>query len=179
MKRSFSFFGSFATLGATIAVAAPAYAADYSSPAGDAAGAGLGFFLLCCYGILILIAIALFALWIWMLIDNFSREEYEFPNSSGNSKNTWLIINLVGFFLGFSGIVAIVYYFMVFRKVKRGTVAPQWANNAPAAPVPPAPAPTYAPPAPPAPTYAPPAPPAPSAPPAPPAPPTDPGQPPV
>lgn len=194
MKRSLSFFGSLAMFGAALAVAAPAYAADYSTSAGNAAGAGLSFFVLCCYGIFILVALALLALWIWMLIDNFGRQEYEFPNSSGNSKNTWLIINIVGFVLGFAGIVAIVYYFMVFKKIKRGTIAPQWAGNAPAATPSAPPAPPYAPPAPtyapPAPTYAPPSPPAaPSAPPAPPAappapptsdaPPSDPGQPPA
>ena len=192
MKRSSILFSSLATFGTVLALAAPAFAADYGSSAGDAAGAGVGFFVICCYGLALLIALALFALWIWMLIDNFGRQEYEFPNSSGNSKNTWLIINLVGFLLGFSGIVAIVYYFMVFKKIKRGTAAPQWAGNAPVG-TPAAPAPTYAPPAPPAyappapvppaPTYAPPAPPAPPVPPVPPvppaspAPPTDPGQP--
>jgi hypothetical protein len=202
MKRSLTLFGSLATFGTAMAVAATAYAADYSSSGGDAAAGGIVCGTWLCIGIFSLIGLALFVLWVWMTIDAFGRQEYEFPNSSGNSKNVWIILMLaVGLLLQAWGIMALIYYFMVFRKIKRGTVAPQWAGSAPTAPQAP-PAPTYAPPAPPAPTYAPPAPavppappaptyapPAPTvppapeappvAPPAPPAPPTDAGQPPA
>lgn len=137
---------------------------NYPSGAGDAAAGGLGLFFIACWGLFVIIGLALFVLNIWMLIDALGRQEYEFPDSTGNSKNLWVILMVVGLVVGFGWIVAIIYYFKVFKQLKRGTVAPQWVQ--PGAPVPPA-QPTYAPPAPP--IYAPPAPPAPPAPSAPPA----------
>jgi hypothetical protein len=139
---------------------------SYPSGASDAASAGVGFAVLACWGILLLVALALFAFTVWMIIDALGRQEYEFPGSTGNSKNLYVILMIVGIFFSFGWIVALVYYFKVFKVVKRGTMAPP-AGYAPAAPpmyapaAPPAP-PVYAPPAPPAPpAYAPPAPPAP------------------
>lgn len=141
---------------------------DYSSGANGVAGAGFGLAFLVCGGVLLLIGLALFAFNIWMLIDSIGRQEYEFPNSTGNSKNLWVILLIVGLVVslatGLGWIVAVFYYFMVFKKLKRGSVAPQWAQQ-PGAPQPPQ---QYAPPAP---GYAPPAPPAYQPPPAPPAPP--------
>ena len=135
---------------------------NYPTGAYGAAASGFGIVFLLCWGILILIGLALFALNIWMLIDAIGRQEYEYPNSTGNSKNLWVIMMAVGIVLSFGWIVAIIYYFMVFKKVKRGSVAPQWAQQ-PGAPQPPQ---QYA--APPAPGYAPPPPPAYQPPPAPP-----------
>ena len=157
----------------------------YGSNTGDAA---FGFAFIACYGVFLLIALALFVLNIWMLIDAIQRQEYEYPNSTGGSKNLWVIILAVGMVIGLGGIAGIVYFFMVFKKIKRGTMAPpqaapQYAQPAPQGYVPPAPPayapppapPVYAPPAPPAPpVYAPPAPPAYEPPPAPPAPPAEP-----
>jgi hypothetical protein len=134
-----------------------------SSNAGDAA---FGFAFIACYGVFLLLLLAMFVFNIWMLIDSIQRQEYEYPNSTGSSKNLWVIILAVGLVIGYGGVAAIVYFFMVFKKVKRGTMAPpqaapQYAQAAPQGYVPPAP-PAYAPPAPPAPpVYAPPAPPAP------------------
>jgi hypothetical protein len=152
----------------------------------NAGNAGLTFGILACYGVFMLIALALFIMNIWMLIDAIGRQEYEYPNSTGSSKNLWVIMLAVGLVLGLGGIVAIIYFFMIFKKVKRGTVAPpqmapQYAQPVQQAYTPPAP-PVYAPPAPPAPpvyappappVYAPPAPPAYEPPPAPPAPPIE------
>ena len=135
---------------------------DYSSGASGAAGTGVGIAFLLCWGLLLLIGLAMFAFNIWMLIDSIGRQEYEYPNSTGNSKNLWVIMLAVGIVLGVGWLVALFYYFMVFKKLKRGSVAPQWAQQ-PGAPQ------QYAPP--PAPGYAPPAPPAYQPPPAPPAPP--------
>jgi hypothetical protein len=156
---------------------------NYSTGAGDA---GLGVAVLGCWGLVLLIGLAMFVLNIWMLIDAIGRQEYEFPGSTGNSKNLWIILLIVGLVIGFGWIVALVYYFKVFKVVKRGTVAPQWAQQpgmpqppyappAPPAYQPPA-APQYAPPTPPAaPMYTPPAPPMPPEPmPEPPAPPVEP-----
>lgn len=156
---------------------------DYSSGAGDAAG---GVFVLVCMGIFWLIALAFVILNIWMLVDSIKRQEYEFPGSTGSSKTLWIVLLAVGLFLGLGGLVAIFYYFMVYRKAKRGTMAapaatyttsqPPYGAPTPAPYTPPAPpayTPPPAPPAPPAYTPEPPAPPAPEAPPAPPAPPAE------
>jgi hypothetical protein len=185
LKRSIKIFAPLAVGATTLMTAAPAFA-QYE----DAAGAGIGFGFLCCYGLAFIISIALLVLSIWMLIDAIGRQEYEFPNSTGNSKNTWVILLIVGLVFGFGWIVALVYYFMVFKKVKRGSVPPPWAGQGgqaggppaqqPTAPPPPAPPAQQPPPAPPAqqPSAPPPAPPAepPAAPPAEPpaAPPTEP-----
>jgi hypothetical protein len=166
MKRSTKLL-ALMTGTSSLFAASPAFA-QYSD---DAAGAALGFGLLACYGIVLLVLLAIFVWWIFMVIDAFKRQEYEFPNSTGNSKTIWLVVLLVGWAVGFLWAVTPVYYFMVYKKApKPGTVAPPAAT---------APAPTYQPPAPAAPQAppaappAPPAPPAPAAPPAPPAPPQD------
>ena len=130
------------------------YSGSYSTGAGNAVGAGFGFAVIACYGIVLLVALALFAFTVWMIIDALARQDWEFPVGSG-TKNLWVILMVVGIFFGFGWIVALIYYFMVFKKIKRGTMAPP-AGYAPGTP------PMYAPPAPPAaPMYAPPAPPVP------------------
>ncbi|MFA5843436.1 MAG: PLDc N-terminal domain-containing protein [Coriobacteriia bacterium] len=163
MKRSFSGAVAGAVCAATLLAASPALA-DTST---DAAGAGAAMFTLVCMGLLSLLGLAYFVLWIWMLVDALSRQEWEYPGSSGNSKIIWVLLMV------FLNIATVFYYFMVYRKVKRGTTPPPAPPGyaAPAAYAPPAPA-AYAPPAPPAPP-APEAPPAPPAPPSPPAPPVE------
>jgi len=173
MNRSTkSLFATATTLVATL-VATPSFAQSSSTSGDDAAGAAVGFGVLCCWGLVAIILLALFVLWVWMLIDTFSRLDHEFPTGT---KSLWLIIHLVALFIGFWPITAIVYYFIVYRKVKRGTIpvpvvvqAPPGAYTTPAAPYAP-PAPPQATPAPYVPS-APPAPPAPYTPPAPPPPP--------
>lgn len=162
MKRSFSGAVAGATCAATLLAASPALA-DAST---DAAGAGAAMFTLVCMGLLSLLGLAYFVLWVWMLVDALSRQEWEYPGSSGNSKIIWVLLMV------FLNIATVFYYFMVYRKVKRGTMPPPAPGYAaPAGYAPPAPA-AYAPPAPPAPP-APEAPPAPPAPPSPPAPPVE------
>ena len=138
---------------------------DYSSGVGNAAAGGLGIAYLACLGIFGLLALLLFVLNVWMLIDCAGRQEYEFPGSTGSSKTLWLVLLIAGLVVGFGWIAAIVYYFKVFKVIKRGTIAPS-APQQYAPPAPPAyqPPPVYAPPAPPAyqpppapPAYAPPA----------------------
>jgi len=63
--------------------------------------------------------------WVWMLIDSLVREEWEYPQTTPTSNNR-LVWALLIAFLQFP---AIFYFFMVFGKVKRGTVArPTWAT---------------------------------------------------
>ncbi len=140
MKQSFKFAASLATGAITLMAAAPAFAHDYSSSSSDAAASLFGCGTLAC---MIVPGILLTVLWVWMLIDVIGRQEYEFPNSSGNSKLIWILLIV---FL--NGIAPIIYYFMVYKKIKRGTMA---APGAPMGYAPPAPPGSYAPPAPPAP----------------------------
>ena len=151
------------------------------SDGSGAAGAAFGLWFTCCMGIFGLVALALVVLNVWMFIDALQRQEWEFPGTT--SKTTWIVLLAVGFFFSFGWIVAIIYYFAVYKKMKRGTAAPPagYAPSAPPAggqgyaPPPPPPAqPGYAPPPPPPPAppaQQPPAPPAPEQP-APPAPPS-------
>ena len=69
--------------------------------------------------IMILISLALFALWIISIIDLVQRKDEEFPGQSSNAKTTWLIILLVSWAFNFSGIAAIIYYFVVMKKMPR------------------------------------------------------------
>ncbi|MDO8950578.1 MAG: hypothetical protein Q8S43_01235 [Actinomycetota bacterium] len=63
--------------------------------------------------------------WLWMFIDSLLREEWEYPQATATSNNR-LVWALLIAFLQFP---AIFYFFMVFRKVKRGSVVrPAWAT---------------------------------------------------
>jgi|OpeIllAssembly_1097287.scaffolds.fasta_scaffold294377_2 TctA family transporter len=53
-------------------------------------------------------------LWIFMLIDLMQREKKDFPSNESDPKLMWLLIVLLTGYLG-----AIIYYFLVYRKVKR------------------------------------------------------------
>lgn len=164
MKRSSSLSTSLTVGAITLLAAVPAFAQDYSadySSEGEAAAAlaGLGIWAFCCMIPLLLLSIFN----VWMLIDAIIRQEHEYPNSTGNSKLIWILL------LVFIGLLAsIAYYFMVFRKIKRGQGSPPPKAGSAVAYQPPAvppPAPPTAPPAPPAPpTAPPPPPPAPTAP---------------
>jgi pyruvate/2-oxoglutarate dehydrogenase complex dihydrolipoamide acyltransferase (E2) component len=171
MKRSFSLSAALGTAAYVLTMAAPALAQDYYSSGDEAAGA-----VACGIWACVMIPAVLLGVFnIWMLIDAILRQEHEYPNSTGNSKLIWILL------LVFVGLIAaVVYYFMVFKKIKRGKggqpamAGPTGGYQPPAPPAAP-PAPPAAPPAPPAappaPPAAPPAPPAAPAPPAPPAPP--------
>ena len=64
-----------------------------------------------------LVGLALFVLWIIMLIDCIKRKPEDFPNGQESEKTTWTVILIVSFFvMNLNGIAAIVYYFMVRKK---------------------------------------------------------------
>ncbi len=68
--------------------------------------------------VVLTIASLLFPLfWVWMLIDSILRNDNEYPAGSTNEKLVWvLLVALVQF-------VAVIYYFMVYRKVSRTSTA--------------------------------------------------------
>lgn len=77
-----------------------------------------------------IVALLLPAFWLWMLVDAVIREEWEYPNgtTTSNNKLVWVLL------IVFVNFMVVPYFFMVYGKVKRGTVArPDWVTT-PAAP---------------------------------------------
>jgi len=69
-----------------------------------------------------LIGLFFFVIWIIALVDCARRKPDEFPAGTGgeNAKTMWLVILIVTFFVTqLNGIAAIVYYFMVMKKMPR------------------------------------------------------------
>lgn len=83
----------------------------------------LGWGLLALFGVLILIALALFVFWVWMLIEAIKRKGYP-------GKPFWII----GLIL-FSTLAAIVYYFAEHRPYKKSLMQP--VQVPPVSPTPP------------------------------------------
>jgi heme/copper-type cytochrome/quinol oxidase subunit 2 len=80
----------------------------------DAAVGGLGAFMIICYGILVIIGLLLFVLWIITIVDCAKRKNDEFPGGGDNIKVVWLLLIIL---LGY--IPSIIYYFMVMKKMPR------------------------------------------------------------
>lgn len=102
----------FASLPA-LSLAQSDYSYDYNydtttSTTSDGAAAAIGIGMILFIGFVVLVCLAFLILWIVMLIDCFKRQFEQ--------RNTWLIILIIGFFIGYYPIAAIVYYFMVKRK---------------------------------------------------------------
>ena len=85
----------------------------------DALGPGMIVFLFVCGGIIGIIFLLLFILWIVALVDVAKRDNDEFPNATENTKTIWLVVLIVTFLVNFWWIAAIVYYFMVMKKMPR------------------------------------------------------------
>ncbi|MCJ7727671.1 MAG: DUF2516 family protein [Actinobacteria bacterium] len=69
-----------------------------------------------------LIALFLFVVWIIALVDCAKRKPDEFPAGTGgeNAKTIWLVILIATFFVTqLNGVAAIVYYFIVMKKMPR------------------------------------------------------------
>lgn len=63
------------------------------------------------------VASVLFPLFlIWMLIDAILRDEREYPGGAQNARLLWVLL------MAFVNPVAIVYFFVVFLKIKRGSL---------------------------------------------------------
>lgn len=80
----------------------------------DALGAGISVFMIICYGILSVIGLLLFILWIITIVDCAKRNNDEFPGGGDSMKIVWLLLIIL---LGY--IPSIVYYFMVMKKMPR------------------------------------------------------------
>ena len=65
--------------------------------------------------IALLLLIATFVFWIWMLIDCLKRKENQFPNKETNDKIFWSLIIFFTYLIG-----AILYYFIVKKKKQEG-----------------------------------------------------------
>jgi heme/copper-type cytochrome/quinol oxidase subunit 2 len=85
-----------------------------ASDATGAAAAGLVGVWTCFIVIFWLIGVFLFVVWLIMLIDCAKRDNQDFPGAGENTKTMWLLIVILT-----GGIGAIVYYFMVRRKMPR------------------------------------------------------------
>lgn len=53
--------------------------------------------------------------WIWMLVDAVLRADHEYPGGGANDKIVWVLL------IALFQIVSVIYFFAVFRAVKRGT----------------------------------------------------------
>lgn len=67
---------------------------------------------------LVVLSFAAPVLWLWMLIDSVVREEWEYPGATATSNNRllWVLLILL------TQIAAIPYFFMVYAKIRRGSV---------------------------------------------------------
>jgi len=63
--------------------------------------------------------------WLWMLIDAALRDDHEYPSAGNNEKLVWIVLMV------FFQIACVFYFFLVFRKIERGSLpAPVAAANA-------------------------------------------------
>ena len=82
--------------------------------AGGTAALGLAGTMICLWVVFFLVGIFLFVVWIIMLVDCAKRDNSEFPNAGESTKTMWLLIVILA-----SGVGAIIYYFMVRKKMPR------------------------------------------------------------
>ena len=78
----------------------------------EAAGGGIIAVIVLLWVFFVAIWIFLFVVWIIMLIDCIKRKPEEFPGGGENTKTIWLVVVILT-----GGIGAIVYYFMVKKKM--------------------------------------------------------------
>lgn len=79
---------------------------------------------------LAMLGLALPFLWLWMLFDAVAREEWEYPGGTATTNNRLVWVLLIAF-LQFP---AVLYFFMVMRKVRRGVTQRPVDVQPPAAP---------------------------------------------
>ena len=95
---------------------------DYAAIAGSSIFASLAGIWICAVVFAILIGLFFLVIWIITLVDCAQRKNDEFPNGGENAKTIWLVILIVTFFVGnLHGIAAIIYYFVVMKRMPRNT----------------------------------------------------------
>jgi NADH:ubiquinone oxidoreductase subunit 5 (subunit L)/multisubunit Na+/H+ antiporter MnhA subunit len=104
----------YGTIIALLILAAILVAGCSSQDATGAAIAGLAVVWVCVIVVACLVGVFLFVVWLIMLIDCARRSNTDFPNATESTKIMWLLIIILT-----SGIGAIIYYFMVRRKMPR------------------------------------------------------------
>jgi len=84
----------------------------------DIAGLFFGLGLVGVVGTLLLIGLLAPLFWIWMLVDAILREEWEYPGAgvASNNRLVWVVL------IAIIQIAAVPYFFMVFNRVRRGSV---------------------------------------------------------
>ena len=87
--------------------------------ASDALGLGIGAFAIICWVVFALIGLFLFIVWIITIVDCAKRKEDNFPSKAENAKTIWLIVLIASWVVGLSWLAAIIYYFMVMKKMPR------------------------------------------------------------
>ncbi|MBN1298880.1 MAG: PLDc N-terminal domain-containing protein [Actinobacteria bacterium] len=102
-----------------IAVVAIAFSVTGCTEEGAAATgitaiAGFAGLYICIIAVAWLVGIFLFVVWIIMLVDCAQRDNADFPDANSNSKLMWILIIVLA-----GGIGAVVYYFVVKRKMPR------------------------------------------------------------
>ena len=66
--------------------------------------------------------------WVWMLVDAVVRDEREYPARNSNEKLVWVLVMV------FVQFAAVLYFFMVYRVIQRGSRAHQYAAHSDQAP---------------------------------------------
>jgi hypothetical protein len=87
-------------------------------------GAIVGMTVLGQLGLWTVLCLAAPLFWVWMLVDSVLREEREYPGANSTEKLVWILLI---FFIQWP---ALLYYFMVVRKVRRGSVPLQMSGTA-------------------------------------------------
>jgi len=89
-----------------------------SAVAGSALFAGFASIWICAAVIGGLVGLFFLVIWIIALVDCARRKPEDFPGDGENAKTIWLVILIATFFVTqMNGIAAIVYYFMVMKKM--------------------------------------------------------------
>ena len=102
-----------------------ALAQQATPPPPDRFGAGAEAFWLACVACTLFFGAASFVFWIVMLVDCFSRDADEFPGATENTKTVWVLALLVSWLVWLYWFAAIVYYFLVRRRMPRHSRAQQ------------------------------------------------------
>ncbi len=93
----------------------------------DAVGLGVGIAIVLLIGGLIVLGIALFALWLWMLVDCAQAPE---PPGDSNHRLVWILI------LVFTGWIGALLYFFLVRRPRIAASRPRYPRGFPPPPPP-------------------------------------------